>query len=291
MTLSDSLRQAAQTEPGDLDLDAVHAAAGDRRRRRTRRRVAGSAVAAVALVAGLAVAVGAEGEPGTDVRAEAPADPSDPGGEGTTPVTEPPASTESTTTSTTPPESTTTSTEPTTTTSTEPEPTTTSTEPAPTTAPPSTTAPPPPAAPTTWTYDGLEQYRLNQPQCPDITHWMDADAIASDGSAWTLREDYCGGHSGGQWSGTGTFTLAGPGGETLTGRTESTAPVGTTGVPYTFFVEGGTGRYAGAGGECTVTTTMSDQRFGSQRHEGTITCDLLLGEQANATSGSVPESA
>lgn len=291
--LSASLHEAADADAVELDLDAVHARVGVRRRRRTRLRLAGGAVGALALVGGLAVAVAAGSSDGTDVRAEAPADPADPGPEGTSPVTEPTETSTSDPTTTTEPPATSTSTS---TTSTTAPATTTEPPPTSTTAPPPTTTPPPTTAPSsyrlTWTYEGLEQYRLSQPQCPDITHWIDADAVASDGSSWTLREDYCGTHHGSQWSGEGTFSLTAADGSSLTGRTESSAPAGTTGgVPYTFFVDGGTGPYAGMTGACVVTTTMSDQVFGSQRHQGTISCEIgLAGAPGSASSDGVPES-
>jgi hypothetical protein len=262
--LSDALHAAAADGPGEpeIDLDLVRDRVGARRRRRTRARIAGSAAGVLALVAGLAVAVSAAGgEPAGQVSAQAPE------------ISEPEEPTSSSI-----PDPTSTVPDPTTST-TEPEPTTTSTEPEASTTvpptiplPPTTTAPPGPVE-MTWTYAGLEQYRIGQPQCPELTHWLDAEATGADGSAWVMREDYCGEHHGSSWEGEGTFSLASPAGS-LSGAMTSTAPMPTTGVPYSWTIESGTGTLAGATGDCTVTIVMTDAVFGSAHHEGTITCQV-----------------
>ena len=282
--LSAALRAAAD-EPHDLDLDVVHARVDRRRRRRVRARAGACAVGAVVVVAAIGLAAGA-GDRGADVRA---GEPEGPGVE--EPTSEPvPSSTEEPTTESTTTSSTTSST-------TEPVPSTE--EPAPTTTeapsttvapPPTTTAPAPTVLHLEWTYVGDEQWRLGQPECPDLTHWLDAEATGSDGSAWVMREDYCGRNDGERWEGEGTFSLVGAEG-TLSGRMTSSAPMPTTGVPYSWTVEEGTGAHAGATGECVVTILMTDAVFGSAHHEGTITCDLTLGGGAAGSSeAEVPES-
>ncbi len=269
--LSDALHDAATDGHGEpeIDLDQVRNRVGARRRRRGRVRVVASVAGVLALVAGLAAAVSASGgEPAGRVSAQAPE------------VGEPEVSEPTTTTTVT--ESTTTTVTESTTTTTVPGSTTT------TTTPP-TTAPPGPVE-MTWTYAGLEQYRIGQPQCPQLTHWLDAEATGADGSAWVMREDYCGTHHGSSWEGEGTFSLTSPAGA-LTGTMTSAAPMPTAGVPYTWTIEGGTGTLAGATGECTVTIVMTDQAFGSAHHEGTITCQVTLGSDpdSGAEDGSVPE--
>lgn len=264
MTRLTAALRAAADEPHDLDLDAVHARVDRRRRRRTRARAGAGVLGALVVVAGIGLAAGA-GDRGADVRA---GEPEGPGVE--EPTSEPvPSSTEEPTT------------ESTTTTAPVEESTTTTTEAPSTTVapPPSTTAPAPSALHLEWTYAGDEQWRLGQPECPDLTHWLDGGATGSDGSTWTMRQDYCGRNDGERWEGEGTLSLAGATG-TLTGRMVSSAPMPTTGVPYSWTVEDGTGAYAGATGECVVTTHMTDMVFGSAHHEGTITCDLTLGGAA-----------
>jgi hypothetical protein len=280
MTLSETLHSAVDGHVDlDLDLSAIHRRADRRRRRRARARAAGGAFGAAVVLVGLVALAAGAGDQRPDVMAQ----------QGEVPIDEP-------TTTSAPPSSSdpAPSTESTTTTSTTTEPapstesTTTTTEPAPTTEAPPTTTAPPPAAVVSWTYAGTERWRLSQPQCAQLTHWLDAEATGSDGSTWTMREDYCGVNDGDRWEGEGTFSLTGAAGS-LTGLMTSSAPMPTTGVPYTWTVEGGTGAYDGASGECVVTITMTDAVFGSARHEGTITCDLAL--PGDGASGSVPESA
>lgn len=282
MTRLTAALRAAADEPHDLDLEAVHARVDRRRRRRGRARAGAGVVGALVVVAGIGLAAGA-GDRGADVRAGEPEGPAV-----EEPTSEPvPSSTEEPTTeSTTSASSSTTAPAP----STE-APTTTTEAPSTTVAPsPPTTAPAPSALHLEWTYAGDEQWRLGQPQCPDLTHWLDAAATASDGSAWTMRQDYCGRNDGERWEGEGTFSLAGAT-ATLSGRMTSSAPMPTTGVPYSWTVEEGTGAYAGATGECVVTIHMTDMVFGSAHHEGTITCDLTLGgAAAGSPEAVVPES-
>jgi hypothetical protein len=273
MTRLTAALQAAADEPADLDLDAVHTRVGRRRRRRVRARAGACAVGALVVVAGIGLAAGA-GDRGADVRAGEPEGPGveEPTSEPVTSSTEEPTTESTTTSSTTEPVP-----------STE-EPTTTTTEaPSTTEAPPSTTAPAPTALHMEWTYAGDEQWRLGRPECPDLTHWLDAAATGSDGSAWTMRQDYCGHNDGQRWEGEGTLSLAGASG-TLSGRMTSSAPMPTTGVPYSWTVGEGTGDYVGATGECVVTVHLTDKVFGGAHHEGTITCDLTLGGGAPGSS-------
>lgn len=277
--ISDALHAAAG-DPVDLDLEAVHDRVGRRRRHRARARAGACVVVALVAVGGIGLAAGA-GDDGGDVRAaeagfgldeetttttEVPSSSTETTSEPATTSTEPPASTESTTTTEAPSIT--------------------------TTPPPSTTAPPAPTVlDLTWTYAGTEQWRLFQPQCPDLTHWLDGDATGSDGSAWTMRQDYCGRSldGGTRWEGEGTLSLAGADG-TLTGTMISAAPVPTTGVPFSWTIEDGTGAYAGATGDCTVTVFMTDAVFGRAHHEGTITCQVTLGGDGGDTEAPVPES-
>ncbi|HMJ75293.1 MAG TPA: hypothetical protein VK507_04940 [Iamia sp.] len=275
--LSDTLRNAADG-PVDLDLDAVHARVDRRRRHRARTRAACCVVGVVAVLGAAGVAAGVGGG-APDVQAgEAGI-----GFDDETTTTLAPPSTETTTSDSTTSTSTTTEPAPST------ETTTSSTTLPPTTEAPPVTDPPPSLVHLEWTYAGLEQYRLFQPQCPDLTHWLDADATASDGTAWAMREDYCGHHDGTQWEGSGTFSLT-TAGATLSGRMTSSAPMPTTGVPYSWTVEEGTGTLAGATGECVVTIFMTDAVFGSAHHEGSISCDITIGATGgDAGPGSEPE--
>lgn len=262
--LAHTLRAAAD-EPGadELDLDTVHARAGARRRRRVRARAGVCVVGALVVVAGIGLAAGAGPDTGGDVRA------GEPEGAGFDP--EPTGSSEPTTSTTTSTSVPTTSTSVSTTSTAVP--TTTSTAP-----PPSTEATPPPTAPETlaWTYVGTEQWRLGQPDCPQITHRLDAEAIAADGAPWAMREDYCGVTDGDRWNGAGTWSLTAADGTSLSGTYTSSVDLDGPGEPYTMTIEGGTGRFAGARGTCAVVVNLTPLGFGSQQQDGTIDCTVTV---------------
>ena len=267
MTRLTAALQAAADEPADLDLDAVHTRVDRRRRRRVRARAGACAVGALVVVAGIGLAAGA-GDRGADVRVGEPEGPGveEPTSEPVPSSTEEPTTGSSTTSSTTEPVP-----------STEEPTTTTSEVPATTEAPPpSTTAPAPSSIQLEWTYVGTEQWRLGQPQCPEITHRLDAEANAADGVSWTMREDYCGEIRGSRWNGAGTWSLTSADGTSLSGTYTSSVEMDGPGEPYTMVVEGGTGRLAGADGTCEVVVNLTPLAFGSQRQDGTIDCDLTV---------------
>lgn len=283
--LSDQLHSAAAADDVELDLDALHHRAATRARRRTRTR-AGAGLAGAVLVVALVAGVATTTSGADDTTTAAAGDPT---------ATEPTAGSETTTSDDAATTSVPASTEATTTTdTTTPASDSTVAEVPTTTAPPPPTSTPAPAGPTAdeerfldLTYTADEQYRLGRPECPDITHWMDGEADTGAGQTYVLREDYCGTHEGDTWVGEGTFSLVGPGGS-LRGRTESRAPAGTDGVPYTFHVDQGDGDFAGWTGSCGVTVSITDKAFGSQHHEGTIRCRLA--PVADAPAGGDPTS-
>lgn len=67
--------------------------------------------------------------------------------------------------------------------------------------------------------------------CPEMDHTFDGVVTASDGIAWSFHEDYCGRIVDDWWSGEGTFTLTGPGGDVLEGSFTSEASALGDGAP------------------------------------------------------------
>ncbi len=101
------------------------------------------------------------------------------------------------------------------------------------------------------------------------------DSTRNDGTPWTFASVYCGTIDANSiWSGTGTFTLTSPAGDTLAGRSTSQAKIPSTGVPYHLDIESGTGSFTGASGPCTVDEHLAPIVFGVQRHSGRFTCTL-----------------
>lgn len=117
---------------------------------------------------------------------------------------------------------------------------------------------------------------MGTPACPDITHTLDMSLTMEDGSPWVGREDYCGAYSGLQWNGVGTFRLTAPDGSALAGAFTSTAPMGTSGQPYSLEVREGSGTYAGATGSCDVSIVVTPVGFGRQTQAGSIACTLSV---------------
>lgn len=299
--LRQRLDQAADPCDGEVDLARLHQRVEVRRRHAGQRRSAAVALVVVALLATTAAL--ARPSPGEQLTATDEV-------QGADDESDPPATSDATSSTAVPStDDTATSTESTTTTSSPPS-TTASAPPPPTVAPPPTTttpaptttsepsAPVPTAPPSTrptpspgqialeGTYAGVEIYRLGAPPCPDITHVHDASVRLDDGRDWALHEDYCGTHHGSQWSGAGTFTLGDPNGARLTGTFTSTAPGGSSGVPYSLDVTDGTGSLRGAHGRCDLTVHIEVEAFGRQRHRGSITCRVSLSGGEPSGSGS-----
>ena len=108
-----------------------------------------------------------------------------------------------------------------------------------------------------------------------LDHHLDEVFTLNDGTPWTFASVYCGTiDANSVWSGTGTFTLTSPAGDTLVGRSTSQAKIPSTGVPYHLDIESGTGSFTGASGPCTVDEHLAPIVFGVQRHSGSFTCTL-----------------
>ena len=153
-----------------------------------------------------------------------------------------------------------------------------------TASPPAESPPPAPEAESSTpgdtvegSYSGTEHYTLGTAECPDMDHTFDAVVTASDGTAWSFHEDYCGRVVDDWWSGEGTFTLTGPEGDVLEGSFTSEASAVGDGAPYDLTITGGAGAYAGAGGTCRADNHVERVSFGTQRHSGTLTCEVTLG--------------
>ncbi|WCO68784.1 hypothetical protein PO878_08605 [Iamia majanohamensis] len=274
--LRDHLEQTAEPDDDQLDLSALHERAVVRRRHLARRRAGLAVVVALLVVGGMGALTRSapgeritasdqaratvEGEP--DPSASTTSEPTTASSEPTTSAPEPSAST-----TTTPPASTTAA----------PSTTAPDVTPPPTTSPPTSTPPatvPPTAAPLRGTYSGTETYRLGTGECPDITHDLTVDVALDDGRSARLHEDYCGTHRGDRWYGEGTFSLDVDDGSGLSGTFVNSAPVGTSGVPYSLDVTDGRGALDRARGRCDLTVDLRVEAFGRQHHEGTITCWL-----------------
>lgn len=63
-------------------------------------------------------------------------------------------------------------------------------------------------------------------------------------------------------------------GATLLGTLVSVAQLPTGGVPYDLIITGGTGRFAGVDGACSVTVDLEDIAFGVQRNTGSFDCTV-----------------
>lgn len=149
-------------------------------------------------------------------------------------------------------------------------------------------APPPPAptvpAPTTpaggvathveGTFRGDEEFRPTDGGCPDLDHVLTSTFELTDGTTWAFRADYCGTLQGEGWSGGGNFGFTTPDAETLTGTFTSSASVTSDGEPYVLTITGGTGRYAGASGSCSLDNHLTDTGPWSQEHDGSFTCEI-----------------
>ena len=287
--LRNHLTKAAGPTADGLDLDDLK---GRARTRQVRRRAAVGSMAALLLLGAGGVAWSAARPEGGSRQQLTAGD-----GEGATTVdqTTIPDTTDVPTTPSAPPISTTvpssTTTGPATTTAVEPT----------TTVPPSTTTTTDLGAPMDnfWeingNYTGNEQYRIGG-RCAQTTHELTATftPYGQDfhgnwvGGTWTYRASYCGTTSGDTWHGEGTGVLTGPDGSTITLKISHDAPVGTTGVPYTTTVTGGTGGFAGATGSCRFSITITNSSFGSQDQAGDIDCFMVPESELGATTTTRP---
>ena len=128
-------------------------------------------------------------------------------------------------------------------------------------------------------YEGTELYTPTTGRC-DLDHVLDTTWSLSDGTTWAFHQEYCGLLDGDFWTyGGGSFTLTAPDGATLTGdaRTHSAlAPTYTNrdGPGITLDIQDGTGRFAGAAGQCTLMNHVTQVALGTQRQDGTFTCEF-----------------
>ena len=124
-------------------------------------------------------------------------------------------------------------------------------------------------------HEGTGHFGLNTSRCPFLDHHLDEVFTLTDGTPWQFASVYCGTiDAASVWSGTGTFTLTSPDGDTLSGRSTSRAQLPTTGVPYRLDIDGGTGQFAGTSGDCTVDEHLSSDTFGITAHSGAFACTL-----------------
>lgn len=143
--------------------------------------------------------------------------------------------------------------------------------------PPTTAVPTPTQLRITGRHAGTEHFALNTGRCSFLDHHLDEVFTLEDGTPWNFASAYCGTiDAANVWSGAGTFTLTGPGGDGLSGRTTSRAQIPSPGVPYRLDVDSGTGAFAGATGTCTVDEHLEMMTFGVQQHSGSFTCDLSV---------------
>ena len=134
------------------------------------------------------------------------------------------------------------------------------------------------------TYTGTEQYRMDSDECRQagmsISHGLLATLTPTSSNSGdidgplTLKSDYCSEVRGDTWTGSGTFALGLPGGETVTGTFTNTTSYPTDGEPYQLIITGGSGEYEGVTGVCDLTVAISDEAFGSQTQSGEFTCDI-----------------
>lgn len=124
-------------------------------------------------------------------------------------------------------------------------------------------------------HEGTEHFGVDTQRCAFLDHHLDEVFTRTDGTPWNFASVYCGTiDTHGVWSGTGTFTLTSPTGDTLSGRSTSRAQLPSTGVPYHLDIESGTGQFNGAHGDCTVDEHLASSVFGVQEHSGSFTCNL-----------------
>ena len=147
-------------------------------------------------------------------------------------------------------------------------------------APPTSTSTAVPA-PTTLEFngrhEGTEHFGLDTARCPFLDHHLDEEFTLTDGTSWHFASVYCGTiDAASVWSGTGTFTLTSPDGDTLSGHSTSRAQLPTTGVPYRLDIGGGTGQFTGTSGMCSVDEHLSSDGFGIQAHSGAFACSLTI---------------
>lgn len=141
----------------------------------------------------------------------------------------------------------------------------------------STTVPPPVAEAEhiEGTYEGTANYHLAEGGPCEVVHEDQITFSLSDGSTWTLDHDQCGQLGEDTWSATGTFTMTAPDGATLTGTTEQRdVPMPTEGQPFELMITGGTGRFDGATGLCTLDNHVTNKQLGSQELNGPFVCDF-----------------
>jgi hypothetical protein len=154
----------------------------------------------------------------------------------------------------------------------------TTTTTAPIEEPTTTTTPAPDEEPSeafAGTYEGIGHYAIGSPSCPDITQDLALTMVVGDGSTWTLRADYCAStDANGWWRGEGPFTITTDDGATLVGSLVSAAHLPTSGVPYSLIISGGTGRFEGVDGACSVTVSLDEPTFGVQINTGTFDCTV-----------------
>jgi hypothetical protein len=159
-------------------------------------------------------------------------------------------------------------------------PTSTAVDPATPPSAPTTAAPAAPAAGVAThvegTFRGQEEFRPTDGGCPDLDHVLISTFELTDGTTWDFRADYCGTVNGDDWSGGGTFAFTTPDADTLTGTFTSAASVTSDGEPYVLTITGGSGRFAGATGSCTLDNHLTDTGPGAQEHDGPFTCDITV---------------
>jgi len=148
---------------------------------------------------------------------------------------------------------------------------------------PQTTSVPVPATTTTvvaagdvlsGTYLGTEHFAVQTGRCAMLDHHLDAIFHLGDATAWAYHADYCGTVDNAVWRGTGTFTFTTADGATLVGSFSDSARLPTGGVPYTLQITGGTGRYEGTTGSCSLTIQIRVIQFGVQEESGSFICHL-----------------
>ena len=106
-------------------------------------------------------------------------------------------------------------------------------------------------------YAGTEHYTLGTAECPDMDHTFDAVLTASDGTAWSFHEDYCGRIVDDWWSGEGTFTLTAPRATCSRARSPPRPPPSGTARPTTSRSPAAPGPMRAPGGRAGPTTTSS----------------------------------
>ncbi len=146
------------------------------------------------------------------------------------------------------------------------------------TTPTSAPGPSRPSAPRTvhveGTFRGDEHFALFTGRCSLLDHHLDSVFTVDNAATWKFHSDYCGTIDDDLWRGQGTFTFTLEDGATLTGSFRDSARLPSAGEPYTLQITGGTRKYEGATGSCSLDNHLRQIRFGEQEQYGSFICDF-----------------